>query len=163
MSRILTAIGMVAALAVGTTGSAMAQTKQLSIATGGTGGVYYPLAGGFGAILAKEFVQMRRDRLTFGMMAGIPMIQLVLFGFAINTDVKHLATAIFDQSRTQESREMISSFTSSNYFDVELYAHNIKEVNRAVESGKVKVALVFPPNYAQRLRSGRQAQGGGRG
>lgn len=88
----------------------------------------------------------------------MPVAQLLIFGFAINTDVKHLATAIFDQSRTQESREMISSFTSSNC-DVGLYAHNIKEVNSAVESGKVKVALIFPPNYAQqRLRSGRQAQ-----
>ena len=110
------------------------------------------------ALIVKEFIQVLRDRITLAIIIFMPVAQLLIFGFAINTDVKHLATAIFDQSRTQESREMISSFTSSNYFDVELYAHNIKEVNSAVESGKVKVALIFPPNYAQRLRSGRQAQ-----
>ncbi|MEG1799448.1 MAG: ABC transporter permease, partial [Synergistaceae bacterium] len=110
------------------------------------------------ALVRKEFIQVLRDRITLAIIIFMPFAQLLIFGFAINTDVKHLATAIFDQSRTQESREMITSFTSSNYFDIKLYAKNISEVNKAVESGKVKVALVFPPDYAKKLRSGRQAQ-----
>ena len=110
------------------------------------------------ALVRKEFIQVLRDRITLAIIIFMPFAQLLIFGFAINTDVKHLATAIFDQSRTQESREMITSFTSSNYFDIKLYAQNISEVNKAVESGKVKVALVFPPDYAKKLRSGRQAQ-----
>lgn len=110
------------------------------------------------ALIIKEFIQVLRDRITLAILIFMPFAQLLIFGFAINTDVKHLATAILDQSRTQESREMINSFTASNYFDIKLYAKNIPEVNRAVESGRVKAALVFPPDYAQRLRSGRQAQ-----
>lgn len=110
------------------------------------------------ALVRKEFIQVLRDRITLAILILMPLTQLLIFGFAINTDIKHLATAIFDQSRTQESREMISSFTSSNYFDIKLYAKNIPEVNRAVESGKAKVGLIFPPDYAQRVRSGRQAQ-----
>ena len=65
------------------------------------------------AILMKEFIQMRRDRLTFGMMVGLPIVQLLLFGFAINTDVKHLSTVVFDQCRQQESRDLLASFESS--------------------------------------------------
>lgn len=109
------------------------------------------------ALIVKEFIQVLRDRITLAMLIFMPVAQLLIFGFAINTDVKHLQTAVFDQSRTQESREMIQSFTASNYFDIKLYARNMTEVNNAVESGSVKVGLIFAPDYAQRLRSGRQA------
>ena len=114
---------------------------------------------GFGrlrALIFKEFIQVMRDRLTLAMLIFMPVAQLLIFGFAINTDVKHLQTAIFDQSRTQESREMIQSFTASNYFDIKLYADNIKQINRAVESGTAKVGIIIPTDYAQRLKSGRQ-------
>ena len=109
------------------------------------------------ALIVKEFIQVMRDRLTLAMLIFMPVAQLLIFGFAINTDVKHLQTAIFDQSRTQESREIIQSFTASNYFDIKLYAGNIKEVNRAVGSGAAKVGLIIPPDYAQRIKSGREA------
>ena len=108
------------------------------------------------ALVTKEFIQVLRDRLTLAMLIFMPIGQLLIFGFAINTDVKHLQTAVFDQSRTQESRQMIQSFTSSNYFDIKLYADNIIQVNRAVESGVAKVGLVIPPDYAKRLKIGRQ-------
>ncbi len=108
------------------------------------------------ALIVKEFIQVMRDRLTLAMLIFMPVAQLLIFGFAINTDVKHLQTAVFDQSRTQESREMIHSFTASNYFDIKIYADNIKKVNRAVESGMAKVGIIIPPDYAQRLKSGRQ-------
>ncbi|MDD4159363.1 MAG: ABC transporter permease [Synergistaceae bacterium] len=109
------------------------------------------------ALIIKEFIQVLRDRLTLAMLIFMPVAQLLIFGFAINTDVKHLHTAVFDQSRTQESREMIKSFTASNYFDIKLYADSIKQVNRAVESGKAKVGLIIPPDYASRLKGGRPA------
>ena len=110
------------------------------------------------ALVVKEFIQVLRDRITLAILIFMPVAQLLIFGFAINTDVKHLATAVFDQSRTQESREMISAFTASNYFDIKLYATNTKEVNKAVESDKVKVGIIIPPDYAQRIRGSRQAQ-----
>lgn len=110
------------------------------------------------ALVVKEFIQVLRDRITLAILIFMPVAQLLIFGFAINTDVKHLATAVFDQSRTQESREMISSFTASNYFDIKLYAKNTKEVNQAVESDRVKVGIIIPPDYAERIRGSRQAQ-----
>ena len=115
---------------------------------------------GFGrlrALIVKEFIQVLRDRLTLAMLIFMPVAQLLIFGFAINTDVKHLNTAIFDQSKSQESRESIQSFTASNYFDIKLYANSIKEVNRAVGSGAAKVGLIIPPDYAQRIKGGRVA------
>lgn len=109
------------------------------------------------ALLKKEFIQMRRDRFTFGMMVGLPIIQLILFGFAINTDVKHLSTIVFDQSITQDSRDLLTSFTASEYFDIRFSAHSYQEINAAVESGKAKVGIVIPPDYTQNIKHGRSA------
>ena len=107
------------------------------------------------ALLLKEFIQMRRDRLTFGMMIGIPIIQLLLFGFAINTDVKHLPTVVFDQSLSPESRDLLDSFSASGYFDINYIATSFKEVNTRIDNGDAKVGVVFPPDFAEHVRSGR--------
>lgn len=109
------------------------------------------------ALLIKEFIQMRRDRITFGMMLIMPIIQLVLFGFAINTDVKHLSTIVFDQSLQQDSRDLLSSLTGSEYFDIRYVAKNFEEVNNAVDSGKTKVGIIIPPDFSDNLKHGRTA------
>ena len=109
------------------------------------------------ALLLKEFIQMRRDRLTFAMMVVMPIMQLLLFGFAINTDVKHLSTIVFDQSLQQEGRDLLSAFEASEYFDIRYVAGNYQEVNAAVESGKVKVGIIIPPDYTDNLKHGRSA------
>ncbi|MBP2634432.1 MAG: ybhS [Firmicutes bacterium] len=109
------------------------------------------------ALLIKEFIQMRRDRLTFAMMVVMPIIQLLLFGFAINTDVKHLPTIVFDQSLQQEGRELLSAFEASGYFDMKYVARNYQEVNEAVESNKAKVGIVIPPDYTDNIKHGRSA------
>jgi len=108
------------------------------------------------ALIVKEFIQLMRDRITLAIVVFMPLAQLLIFGFAINTDVKHLHTVVFDQSRTQESRAMINSLTSSNYFDIIKYAGSVKEVDQTVESGRAKVGIVFPPDYASRIKGGRQ-------
>ncbi|SDF00096.1 ABC transporter permease [Sporomusa acidovorans] len=109
------------------------------------------------ALLIKEFIQMRRDRLTFAMMVGLPIVQLLLFGFAINTDVKHLSTIVFDQSLQQEGRELLSAFQASEYFSINYAAKNYQEVTEAVESGKAKVGVIIPPDYTDNLKHGRSA------
>lgn len=106
------------------------------------------------ALLVKEFIQMRRDRLTFAMIIGIPVIQLLVFGFAINTDVKHLPTAVFDQSLSRESREILDAFTASGYFDVREVVTSFGEMNRAVESGRCKVGIAFPRDFDSRMSRG---------
>ena len=109
------------------------------------------------ALLLKEFIQMRRDRLTFGLMIGIPIFQLLLFGFAIKTDVKHLPTVVFDQSHSVESRDLLESFSASGYFDLDLYVNSFKEVNSLIDNGRAKVGIILPPDFAEAVRSGRSA------
>jgi ABC-2 type transport system permease protein len=109
------------------------------------------------ALLVKEFLQMRRDRLTLIMMLGLPVIQLVLFGFAINTDVKHLPTIVFDQSLQQDSRDLLSSLEASGYFDIKYVAKSYQEVNHAVDAGKTKVGIIIPPDFSENIKHGRKA------
>ncbi|MDF2501554.1 MAG: ybhS [Anaerosporomusa subterranea] len=109
------------------------------------------------ALLTKEFIQMRRDRLTFGMMVMLPIIQLLLFGFAINTDVKHLSTIVFDQSLQQDSRDLLGALTASEYFDIKYAAKDFQEVTDSIERGKTKVGIIIPPDYAENLKHGRSA------
>src|SRR5690242_10240037 len=71
----------------------------------------------FNAMLVKEFIQMRRDRLTFGMMVGIPLLQLILFGFAINSDPKHLPTAVLLADHGAQGRTVLEAIRHSAYFD----------------------------------------------
>jgi ABC-2 type transport system permease protein len=109
------------------------------------------------ALLLKEFIQMRRDRLTFGLMIGIPIFQLLMFGFAINTDVKHLPTVVFDQSHSAESRDLLESFSASGYFDLDIFVNSFKEVNSLIDNGRAKVGIILPPDFAEEVRSGRSA------
>ena len=110
------------------------------------------------AILYKEFLQMRRDRMTLGMVFMLPLVQLLLFGYAIQTEVKHIPTVVFDQSLSAESRDLLNSFSASGYFDVTSAAGSYAEVNRAIDSGKAKVGIVFPPDFDRSLKRGTPAQ-----
>ncbi|GMA97739.1 ABC transporter permease [Pelosinus sp. IPA-1] len=109
------------------------------------------------ALLIKEFIQMRRDKLTLAMMLVLPIVQLLLFGYAINTDVKHLPTIVFDQSLQQDSRDLLNSLTSSEYFDIKYVANSFQEINDAVDSGKTKVGIIIPPDFSENLKHGRTA------
>lgn len=109
------------------------------------------------ALLVKEFIQMKRDRLTFGMMVILPIIQLLVFGFAINTDVKHLPTIVFDQSLQQEGRDLLSAFSASEYFDICYTARSFREVTEAIEQGKTKVGIVIPPDFTENIKHNRSA------
>jgi len=109
------------------------------------------------ALLIKEFLQMRRDRLTLAMMLVMPIVQLLLFGYAINTDVKHLPTIVFDQSLQQDSRDLLDSLTASGYFDLNYAANSFREINDAVDSGKTKVGIIIPPDFSENIKHGRTA------
>ena len=110
------------------------------------------------ALIKKEFIQMRRDRITLALMMMLPVVQLIIFGFAINTDVKHLSTAVFDQSRTQESRDLIRSFVATQYFDIKHYTLSYEGVTELIQKGTVKVGIVIPHDHAQNLKKGTPAQ-----
>lgn len=106
------------------------------------------------AILKKEFLQMRRDRLTLGMVFALPLFQLLLFGYAIQTEVKHIPTAVFDQSLSAESRDMMEAFSASGYFDVHYSATGYAEITKMIDSGKAKVGIIFPPDFSENLKRG---------
>ncbi|NLK52383.1 MAG: ABC transporter permease [Syntrophomonadaceae bacterium] len=106
------------------------------------------------AVLIKEILQMRRDRLTLALIFMIPLIQLLLFGYAIQTEVKHVPTVVFDQSLSRESRDLLDAFSASSYFDVKYNAKSYTEVNQIIDSGKAKVGVIFPPDFAHQIHRG---------
>jgi ABC-2 type transport system permease protein len=109
-------------------------------------------------MLWKELVQLRRDRLTLGMMLGIPTIQLALFGYAIQTEVRHLPTVVLDQSRTPESRRLIEVMENSGNFDVIARVGSRAELAEQIESGGANAGLVIPPGFHRDIERGRTAQ-----
>lgn len=108
----------------------------------------------FWAVLAKEFVQMRRDRLTFAMMVGIPIIQLVLFGFAINADPKALPAAVLAADNSVFARTFVRALENSGYFRVVRQVASEAEAERALAVGEVQFVLTIPENFARKLVRG---------
>src|SRR5438477_6639620 len=108
----------------------------------------------FGAIARKEFVQMRRDRLTFGMIVGIPILQLVLFGYAINSDPKSLPTAVVDYDKSEFSRSIIRGLENTRYFAMTESPVSEPEAERLLSRGDVQFAVIFPWDFLGRLLRG---------
>ena len=110
------------------------------------------------AMVKKEFVQMRRDPATLRLMLAVPVMQLLIFGFAVRTDVRHLPTVVFDQSRSQQSREFVQKLTATDNFVLKHEVHSYDEAIRAVDRGEARAAIVFPPDYARQLKRGSTAR-----
>ncbi len=103
------------------------------------------------AILSKEFIQLVRDRLTYAMIIGIPVIQLLLFGYAINSDPKHLPTAVLVQDNGQLSRSVIGALQRSDYFDIRYTARSPAEMDRLIERGAIQFAVTIPGDFTRRV------------
>lgn len=108
----------------------------------------------FWPMLWKEFIQMRRDRLTLGMMTFLPAVQLLLFGYAIQTDVRHLPTVVLDESRSVESRRLTQTLENTDVFTVVGEVSTVEAMRSAIESGRANAALVIPPDYETRIARG---------
>jgi ABC-2 type transport system permease protein len=109
-------------------------------------------------MIRKEFIQMWRDRFTLAMMLFMPMMILGIIGWAVNTDVKHMPTAVFDQSRTPESRELLHAFTNSQYFNLDYHVDSYEQITRLIDSSRATVGIIFPPDYARLLKQQRVTQ-----
>lgn len=109
-------------------------------------------------MLWKEVLQLRRDRLTLGLMIGVPAIQLLLFGYAIQTEVRHLPTVVLDESRTPESRALVARMVNTGNFDLAAAVSDRGGVRDWIESGRAAAAIVIPPGYARDLKRGRTAE-----
>jgi ABC-2 type transport system permease protein len=108
----------------------------------------------FWAIVLKEFIQMRRDRLTFGMMVGIPIMQLILFGYAINSNPKHLPTAVYAADNSPFSRTLVWGLRNSSYFDLVRDAHGTAEIHDWLAENKVQFAVTVPVDFSRKLLRG---------
>jgi len=111
---------------------------------------------GFRALLRKEAIQMARDRGTLRFALILPVFQLVLFG-TIDTNVKHVPTVVFDQSRTRESRELVRQFENTSYFEIVGDAPSRAALREAIVAGRASVGIEIPPEYARRLLDARTA------
>ncbi len=111
-----------------------------------------------GAMLMKEFNHMRRDRTTLGMMVGIPLIQLILFGFAINTDPKALPTVIYSADSSAYSRSFTAALVNTGYFKVVAEARSEEAVDNMLARGQVQFAVTIPANFSRDLVRGDRPQ-----
>jgi ABC-2 type transport system permease protein len=106
------------------------------------------------AIVLKEFIQMRRDRVTFAMMIGVPLMQLMLFGFAINSDPKHLPTAIRDADHGPFARTLVAALGNSDYFALTREATTEAEAQQLLQLGEVQFVLNIPEDFTRKLLRG---------
>jgi ABC-2 type transport system permease protein len=108
----------------------------------------------FWAVVMKEFIQMRRDRVTFGMMVGIPLLQLTLFGFAINSDPKHLPTALLLADQGPFSRTLVAEMRNSQYFDITTISTSEAQADNLLRLGDVQFVIDIPENFSRKLLRG---------
>jgi ABC-2 type transport system permease protein len=105
------------------------------------------------AVAVKEVRQLGRDRVTFGMIVGVPLMQIMLFGYAINFDVRNLATVVQDEANSSMSREFISQLTATQVVDVRYTTNSSAEVDAMLREGRVSMAVVIPRDFERRLQS----------
>src|SRR5262245_1578588 len=102
------------------------------------------------AIMKKELRQLSRDRLTFGMIVGIPLLQILLFGYAINFDVRNLRAAVVDEARTSDSRALIAALQASGVVDFLEPSPGVADLRRRLDKGDISVGVVIPHDFERR-------------
>ena len=110
------------------------------------------------AVIVKEFIQMRRDRLTFAMMIGMPLIQLVLFGYAINTNPKHLPTAIISSDHSALTRTFVAALQNTEYFNIVNPNVSEQQAEKLLSENRVQFVVQVPSNFSSDLVHGEQPQ-----
>ena len=111
----------------------------------------------FRALIKKEMTHMLRDPRTLVFIFLMPIMQLVLLGFVNNTDIKNVPTVVFNQDNSSASRALLDSFNATGYFSFDYAVFSQAEVNDLIDSGKVGVGIVIPPNYGTSLATGKTA------
>src|SRR5687767_7708407 len=105
------------------------------------------------AVATKEVRQLSRDRVTFGMIVGVPLLQITLFGYAINYDVRNLATVVQDQANTSMSREFVAQLRATQVVRVTQTTDSSAEVDRLMREGRTSMAVIIPADFERRLQS----------
>jgi ABC-2 type transport system permease protein len=110
------------------------------------------------AIIKKEVLQIKRDRPSLAIAFALPLLMLILFGYAVTTDVEHISLVVMDQDQTRESRNLVNAFRESGYFDPDFYVYCYRGMESLIDGGKASAGLVIPRGYAKSLSRGEQAQ-----
>lgn len=110
------------------------------------------------AVTKKEFFQIKRDKRTIGIILLMPIMQLLLFGYAASTNVDHIPTVVYNNDIGVESRELMDSFTNSQYFDFNYFATSMDDIQYYIDNGYAKAGLIIPPNYSEDIKSGKTTQ-----
>ncbi|MBI4499131.1 MAG: ABC transporter permease [Chloroflexi bacterium] len=110
------------------------------------------------ALVRKEFLQIGRDRRTLAMILVLPAMQLLLFGYAINTTVDHIPAVVLDQVQDRSSRAFVAALQNSGYFDVAGQVQDVAQVRQAVDQGTARAGFIIPPEFSRNLLAGRPAQ-----
>jgi ABC-2 type transport system permease protein len=113
---------------------------------------------GLKAIALKEFIHVLREPSTIVFALLIPVIQLTIFGYALDTDVKHIPTAVLDQSNTSVSRQLIDKFAATQYFDIVEYVYSDQALRNEIVSGRVHVGIKIAPDFSKNLNRGTGSQ-----
>ncbi len=110
------------------------------------------------AVMSKEFTQLRRDRVTYAMILAIPIMQLLIFGYAINMDPHHLPAAVFSNDKSTLANTIISAIEQTSYIDVKYLPTSEAELDRLMRLGKVMLTITIPPDFTQRVLKNDNAQ-----
>src|ERR1700751_2002145 len=113
---------------------------------------------GVGAILFKEFIVVWRDPMTLFFMFFPPLIEMIAFGYALDTDVKHMAMVVLNEDRTVESRQLIDRFVKTETFRIVGEVRSVEEMASAIRKGRAYAGLEIPPNFTREVRAGHSAQ-----
>lgn len=112
------------------------------------------------ALMLKELTHMRHDPRTVMMILIMPILQLVLLGYAANTEVDNVKAVLYDQDQSQASRQLVDAFRNTGFFSIDYAAYSSDDVNRMIQAGQAAVGIIIPPDYSQNLLAGRSAQVG---
>lgn len=110
------------------------------------------------AVIRKEFYQIKRDKRTIAIILLMPIMELLLFGYAASTSVDHISTVVFNNDIGTESRELLDNFTNSQYFDINYIAYSMNDVQEYIDNGHAKAGIVIPPEYSQNIKSDKTSQ-----
>lgn len=110
-------------------------------------------------IVKKEFIHIIRDKASLIIAVVMPLMFILIFGYAVNTDVENIDFAVLDQDKTKESREFINKFSNSNYFRTKYYLYSVGEIEESIDSGDVKAALIIPSGFAKKINRGEKSEG----
>lgn len=105
----------------------------------------------FKSIIKKEFIQIKRDKASFGIAIGMPIMMTLLFGYAVTTQLENISTVVLDQSKTAESRELIKSFQNTLYFNIKEEVNSVDTAEKEINSGTAHAAIIIPPDYSTLL------------